>query len=72
MFNPNLEFLLVQKLKLASRALLSFLLFLAWTSIASLDIIDAYHLGLRCPCLYHYISYAFHVKVQCVLCIPVV
>jgi hypothetical protein len=45
---------------------------LAWTWIASLNIIDVFHLGLPCPRSYHHIPYVFRVKVQHALCIPLV
>jgi hypothetical protein len=41
--------------------------FSAWTWIASLDIIDVFHLGLPHLRSYHHIPYAFRVKVQCAL-----
>jgi hypothetical protein len=59
MFNPNLAFLLVQKLKSAPRALSSSLLSSAWTWIASLNIIGVFHLGLSGPYSYHYFHMIF-------------
>jgi hypothetical protein len=41
----------------------------AWTWIASLYIINVFHLGLPCIRSYHHIPYALHVKVQHVLLI---
>jgi len=35
-----------------------------WTWIASIDIIDAFHLGLPCICSYHHIPYALRIDVQ--------
>jgi hypothetical protein len=34
-----------------------------WTWIASLDLIDVFHLGLPHPRSYHHIPYVIHVKV---------
>jgi hypothetical protein len=48
------------------------LLFSAWTWIASLDIINSFHLGLPRPRSYHHIPYVVHVEVQCALHIPLV
>jgi hypothetical protein len=45
---------------------------LAWTRIASLNIIEVFHLGLRRPHSYRHISYVFRVKVQHVLRIPLI
>jgi hypothetical protein len=36
---------------------------LAWTWIASLNIINVFHLGLPHPHSYHHIPYAFYVEV---------
>jgi hypothetical protein len=55
-----------------SSTLLSSFLSLAWTWIASLDIIDVFHLCLPRPCSYHHIPYVFHVEVQRALCLLVV
>jgi hypothetical protein len=52
--------------------LLFFPLSSAWAWIASLDIIDVFHIGLPRPYSYHQIPYVFGVKVQCVLRIPLV
>jgi hypothetical protein len=41
----------------------SFLPFLAWTWIASLDIINVLHLALPCPHSYHHIPYVLCVEV---------
>ncbi len=41
-----------------------------WTWIASLNIIDVFHLCLPNPCSYHHIRYALCVEVQHVLHIP--
>jgi hypothetical protein len=38
--------------------------------VTSLDIIDAFHLGLPCPRSYHHIPYVIRVEVQRVLHIP--
>ncbi len=43
---------------------------LTQTQIASIDIIDAFDLGLLHPCSYHHIPYAFQVDVQQALDIP--
>jgi hypothetical protein len=37
---------------------------LAWTWIASIDIIDVFHMGLSCLHSYHHISYARRVDIQ--------
>ncbi len=39
-------------------------LFSALTWIASIDIINAFHLGLYHPCSYRHIPYAFRIDVQ--------
>jgi len=41
-----------------------------WAWIASIDIINVFHLGLSRPCFYHHIPYAFRVDVQQTLHIP--
>jgi hypothetical protein len=44
--------------------------FLAWTWIASINIIDAFHLGLLGFHSYHHIPYTLQVDVQRALYIP--
>lgn len=44
----------------------------AWIWIASLDIINTFHLGLSHPHSYHHLPYVFYIKVQCVLRIPLI
>ncbi len=44
--------------------LLCFPPYSTWTWIASIDIIDAFHLGLPCLCSYHHIPYALRIDVQ--------
>jgi hypothetical protein len=51
-------------------ALPSFLLSSDWTWIASLDIINVFHLGLPHPHSYHHIPYVICVEVQHGLHIP--
>jgi hypothetical protein len=41
-----------------------------WTWIASLNIINTFHLGLSRPHSYHHIPYALYIEVQRVLHIP--
>jgi len=41
-----------------------------WTWIASINIIDVFHLGLPHPRLYHHIPYSLRVDVQQALHIP--
>jgi hypothetical protein len=43
-----------------------------WTWIASLDIINVFHLGLARPRSYHHIPHVISIKVQCDLRIPLV
>jgi hypothetical protein len=52
--------------------LLSFLPPSAWTWIASLYIIDAFHFSLLHIHSYHHTSYVFNGEVQCALRIPLI
>ncbi len=45
---------------------------LTWTWIASLNIINTFHLGLSHPHSYHHIPYAFYIDVQHALHIPLI
>jgi hypothetical protein len=51
-------------------ALLNFPPPFAWVWIATINIINAFHLGFSHPYSYHHISYPLHVNVQHTLHIP--